>query len=43
MADFFDLEQTAVGLKTDLAQCGQVAQALADIKIAGVVDSGFGP
>jgi hypothetical protein len=28
MADLFDLEQTAVGLKADLLQRGQVAQLL---------------
>lgn len=43
MTDLFDLEQTAVGLKANLPQCGQVAQALANIKVAGVVDGGFGP
>jgi hypothetical protein len=43
MADVFDLKQTAVGLKADFPQCGQVAQVLADIKVAGVVDGGFGP
>src|SRR5205809_1033544 len=43
MADLFDLEQTAVGLEADLSQRGQVAQTLADIKVASVVDRGFGP
>jgi hypothetical protein len=43
MTDVFDLEQTAVGLKANLPQCGQVAQTLADVKVAGVVDGGFGP
>lgn len=41
MADLFDLEQTAIGLKPDLPQSGQVAQALADIEVTGVVDRGF--
>ena len=35
MADSCDLEQTAVGLKADLPQRGQVAQTLADIEVAG--------
>ena len=43
MTDLFDLEQAAVGLKANLPQCGQVAQTLADVKVAGVVDGGFGP
>ena len=43
MADLFDLKQTAVGLEADFPQREQVAQTLADIKVAGVVDRGFGP
>lgn len=42
VTDLFHLEQTAIGLETDLPQCGQVAQTLADIEVAGVVDGGFG-
>lgn len=43
MADLFDLEQTAVGLKANLPQSRQVAQMLADIRVACVVDGGFSP
>src|SRR3954471_24051356 len=43
MADLFDLEQTAGGLKANLPQSRQVAQMLADIKVACVVDGGFSP
>ena len=42
MADLFDLEQSAVGLEADLPQSRQVAQVLADIEVACVVDGGFG-
>lgn len=41
MADLFDLEQAAVGLKADFPQSGQVAQVLADIKVIRVVDGSF--
>jgi len=43
MADFFDLEQSAVGLKADYSQRRQVAQTLADREIACVIDGGFDP
>lgn len=43
MVDLFDQEQTAVCLKTNLSKSGHVAQALADIKVAGFIDRGFGP
>jgi hypothetical protein len=43
MTDFFDLEQTSVGLKANPPQSAQVAQTLADIKVAGVVGCGFSP
>ncbi|HEU4729284.1 MAG TPA: hypothetical protein VFT22_15390, partial [Kofleriaceae bacterium] len=35
-------EQAPVGLEADLPQRGQVPQPFADLKVAGVVDRGFG-
>jgi hypothetical protein len=43
MADWFDTEQTAVYLETNLPQSRQVAQVLAEIEVASVVDRGVGP
>ena len=42
LAEAFDFENTSVGAKADLPQCGQVTQPFADGKVAGVVDGGFG-
>ncbi len=42
VADALDLEEAAVGGKADLAQLGQVGQALADAEVVGVVDGGLG-
>src|SRR5688572_305828 len=41
MRDFLDVQQTPVGLKADLPQCGQVLQRLADAEVARVIDGGF--
>jgi hypothetical protein len=42
MAEALDLEQAAIGRKTDLAQFWQIAQTLANVEIVGVVDGGLG-
>src|SRR5262245_52455163 len=42
LAETFDFENTSVGGKADLPQCGQVTQPFADGKVTGVVDGGFG-
>src|SRR5207249_2950441 len=41
VADLLDLEQAAIRLETNSSPYRQVAQVLADIKVAGVVDGGF--
>ena len=41
VADLHDLEQAAIRLETNSSPYRQVAQVLADIKVAGVVDGGF--
>src|SRR6266576_6583458 len=41
MTDALDLEQAAVGRKTDFAQFRQIAQTLADAEIIAVVDGRF--
>ena len=38
MAEALDFEEAAIGGKTNLAQLGQVDQALADAEVVGVVD-----
>ena len=42
VADSLDVEQTSVGSKADLPECGKVMQPLADIEVTGVVDGGLG-
>src|SRR6516225_7815639 len=42
MAHALDLDEPAIGRKTDLAQLGEIVQALADAKVIGVVDGGLG-
>jgi len=42
MTDALDFEQTPVGLEADVADLGQIVQALADAKVVGVVDGGLG-
>jgi len=42
MAEALDLEQAAIGRKTDFAQFWQIAQTLANAEIVGVVDGGLG-
>jgi hypothetical protein len=42
VAEAFDLEEAAVGRKSDRAQRGEIAQALADAEVASVVDGGLG-
>lgn len=43
MDDWLDQKQTAIGRKADFLQSMQVAQTLANIKMAGIVDRAFGP
>ena len=42
MADALYLKQSSIGLKVDAPERGQVAQVLADVKVVGIVDGGFG-
>jgi hypothetical protein len=42
VTDALDVEQTSVGCKADLAQLSKILDALADTKVAGVVDGCFG-
>jgi hypothetical protein len=42
LRDGLDLDHTLVGLKPDLAECGQVVKTLADVEVARVVDGGLG-
>jgi hypothetical protein len=42
VAESLDVQETPVGRKADLAECGQIGQPLADRKVGGVVDGGFG-
>src|SRR5918911_2172266 len=43
LAETLDLEQTSVGLKADLPQCGQITQPFADGEVSRVVNRGPGP
>src|SRR5437764_12923092 len=43
LAAALDFEQTSIGLKADLPQCGQITQPFADGKVSRVVDRGLGP
>src|SRR3954470_4821106 len=42
VADAFDVEQTSVRRKADLAQFREIFDASADVEVAGVVDGRFG-
>jgi hypothetical protein len=42
VAESLNVEQTSVGVKADLPQCGQMVQLAADGEIVGVIDRGFG-
>jgi hypothetical protein len=42
MADLLDMQKTSVGLEADLPQGWQIIQPFADVKVAGIVDGGFG-
>lgn len=42
VAEAFDLEEAAVGRKSDGGQRRQIAQALADTEVVSVVDGGLG-
>src|SRR6266849_4093881 len=42
VAHAFDLKEPAIGRKADLAQLGEIVQALADPEVIGVVDGGLG-
>src|SRR6266576_2546935 len=42
MTDMLDIEQAAVGRKTDFAQLRQMTQTPADAEIVAVIDGGFG-
>ena len=42
MTDMLDIEQAAVGRKTDFAQLRQIKQTPADAEIVAVIDGGFG-
>src|SRR6187401_3371576 len=42
VADSLDVEQTSVGRKADLAQCMEIFDASADVKVTGVIDGCFG-
>jgi hypothetical protein len=41
MADALDVEETSIGFKADLPECGKVPQPLSDVEVAGVVDRRF--
>ena len=43
VADSLDIEETSVGSKADLPECGKVVQPFADVEVAGVVDRGLRP
>jgi hypothetical protein len=42
VAQAFDFEEPAIGGKADLAQLGEVVEALANPEVIGVVDRGLG-
>ena len=43
VGQLLDLEHTAIGSESNLAQLGQIFEASAHLEVVGIVDGGFGP